>query len=135
MVDKFIAAGRVSDAERVVHDHMMRVLDGARAALVVPQEVCDSAGEQAMKLAQASRNGRWINYAVELHMRAHRVMSEAVVEGLFFALAAVPSIDLRLYRHYIDLLRGMASGLTRVEIDRVNRLSAAKLPGGSVAPR
>jgi hypothetical protein len=135
MVDKFIAAGRVADAERVVHDHMMRVLDGARAALVVPQEVCDSAGEQAMKLAQASGDGRWVNYAVELHMRAHRVMSEAVTEGLFSALLAVPSIDLRLYRHYIDLLRGMASGLTRVELDRVNRMAATRLPGGSAPPR
>jgi hypothetical protein len=135
MVDKFIAAGRVADAERVVHDHMMRVLDGARAALVVPQEVCDSAGEQAMKLAQASRNGRWVNYAVELHMRAHRVMSENVTVGLFGALAAVPSVDVRLFRHYIDLLRGMASGLTRIELERVNRLAAVRLPGGSVAPR
>jgi pSer/pThr/pTyr-binding forkhead associated (FHA) protein len=135
MVDKFIAAGRVADAERVIHDHMMRVLDGARAALVVPQEVCDSAGEQAMKLAQASRNGRWVNYAVELHMRAHRVMSEAVTQGLFSALLSVPSIDVRLFRHYIQLLRGMAPGLTRVELERVNRLAAAKLPGGSVAPR
>ena len=88
-----------------------------------------------MKLAQASRNGRWVNYAVELHMRAHRVMSEAVVEGLFSALLAVPSVDQRLYRHYIDQLRGMATGLTRVELERVNRLSAARLPGGSVSPR
>jgi len=135
MVDKFIAAGRVADAERVVHDHMMRVLDGARAALVVPQEVCDSAGEQAMKLAQASRNGRWVNYAVELHMRAHRVMSENVTLGMFAALAAVPSVDVRLFRHYVDLLRGMAPGLTRVEAERVNRLAAARLPGGSAAPR
>jgi hypothetical protein len=135
MVDKFIAAGRVADAERVIHDHMMRVLDGARAALLVPQEVCDSAGEQAMKLAQASRNGRWVNYAVELHMRAHRVMSEAVTQGLFTALLSVTSVDVRLYRHYIELLRGMVTGLTRVEIERVNRLAAAKLPGGSVAPR
>jgi hypothetical protein len=135
MVDKFIAAGRVADAERVVHDHMMRVLEGARAALVVPQEVCDSAGEQAMKLAQASRNGRWVNYAVELHMRAHRVMSENVTLGLFGALAAVPSVDVRLFRHYIDLLRGMAPGLTRIELERVNRLAAVRLPGGTVAPR
>jgi hypothetical protein len=135
MVDKFIAAGRVADAERVVHDHMMRVLEGARAALVVPQEVCDSAGEQAMKLAQASRNGRWVNYAVELHMRAHRVMSEGVTLGLFGALGAVPTVDVRLYRHYIELLRGMAPGLTRVELERVNRLAAARLPGGSVVPR
>jgi hypothetical protein len=135
MVDKFIAAGRVADAERVIHDHMMRVLDGARAALVVPQEVCDSAGEQAMKLAQASSNGRWVNYAIELHMRAHRVMSESVVQGLFSALLSVPSIDVRLFRHYIELLRGMAPGLTRVELERVNRLAAAKLPGGSAVPR
>jgi hypothetical protein len=129
MVDKFIAAGRVADAERVVHDHMMRVLDGARVALVVPQEVCDAAGEQAMKLARASRNGRWVDYAVELHMRAHRVMSEPVAAGLFQALLVVPSIDLPMYRHYIDLLRGMASGLTRIELERFNRLAAARLPG------
>ena len=135
MVDKFVAAGRVADAERVVHDHMMRVLEGARAALVVPQEVCDSAGEQAMKLAQASRNGRWVNYAVELHMRAHRVMSESVAVGLLAALDAVPSVDARLYRHYIDLLRSMATGLTRVEVERVGRLAAARLPGANLAPR
>ena len=62
-------------------------------------------------------------------------MSEPVAEGLFSALHAVPSIDLRLYRHYIDTLRGMATGLTRVELERVNRLAAARLPGGSVGPR
>jgi pSer/pThr/pTyr-binding forkhead associated (FHA) protein len=134
MVDKFIAAGRTSDAERVIHDHMMRVLDGARAALVVPKEVCDSAGEQAMKLARASRNGRWVNYAVELHVRARRVMSEAVVQGLLSALEAVPTIDARMYRHYLDVLRGM-SGLTWVELERVNRLSAARLPGGTPYPQ
>lgn len=131
MVDKFIAAGRVSDAERVIHDHMQRVLDGARVALVVPQEVCDAAGEQAMKLARASRNGRWVDYAVELHMRAHRVMSEPVVTGLIAALESVPSIDVPLYRHYMELLRGLASGLTRAELERCNRLAAVRLPAAS----
>ena len=133
MVDKFIAAGRVGDAERVIHEHMLRVLEGARAGLSVPKDVCDAAGEQAMKLARASRNPRWIDYAVELHARSRRLMAERVIEHLDAALSQVPGADAKLLKHYLEVLRASSGSMTRQELECLNRLAAAS--GMPSAPR
>jgi len=128
MVEKFIVQGRVSDAERVIHDHMMRVLEGARGGLIVPQEVCDAAGEQAMKLARASGRVRWVDYAIELHARSRRLMTDSVIESLAIALSVVPPCDAQLFRHYMEVLRGMSNVMTRPELERVNRLVTLRPP-------
>src|SRR5262249_43953248 len=50
MADRFLASGRFVEAEHVLSDHLNKLLDGARAALAVPAEVCTTASLYAMKL-------------------------------------------------------------------------------------
>jgi hypothetical protein len=128
MADRLLAAGRVDEAERVLDDHLTKVLDGARSALVVPSEVCEAASGYAIRLAKVARQGKWIDYAVELHLRARRVMSREVVDAICDALPFVPWVDADLFRHYLETLRTTSTGMSRYELEIVNRLACLNLP-------
>lgn len=128
MADRFLASGLFVEAEHVLSDHLNKLLDGARAALTVPAEVCATASLYAMKLAKSTRSGRWIDYAVELHMRTRRVMSQAVIDEFLYALTAGVEVDVERFRYYLEVLRGMTSGMTRAELELINRLACLNLP-------
>ena len=131
MAEKMIDAGRITDAEHVLEEHMSTVLDGARSALVVPDNVSESAAHYALRFAVLRRHGRWVDYAVELYMRARRAMPGPVVDDLCEALKVVPEVDSELFRHYLEVLRALSPGMHRPDLESVNRLACLNLPGGS----
>jgi hypothetical protein len=128
VADKLFEGGRAREAERMLQEHLITVLEGARSALLVPDEVSESASNYAVKLATATREGKWIDYAVELHLRARRLMSPELVEAICSALPGVPGIDLDLFRYYLELLRSQAASMSRPELERVNRLACLNVP-------
>ena len=131
MAEQMLAAGRITDAERVLDEHMNAVLEGARSALVVPENVSESAAQYALRFAKLRRQGRWVDYAVELYMRARRAMPGPVVDVLCEALKVVPEIDAELFHRYLEVLRAMSPGMHRPDLESVNRLACLNLPGGS----
>ena len=110
---------------------MQKVLEGARSALIVPDELIETAAIYALLFAKAGGRGKWIDYAVELYLRTLRPMSQRVVDALEDALGYVPAIDTRLYRHYLELMRSISSGMRRHELEILNRLVALNLPGAT----
>jgi hypothetical protein len=107
------------------------VLEGARSALVVPDQVSESAALYALRFATIRRHGRWVDYAVELYMRARRTMPGPVVDELCEALKAVQEVDVELFRRYLEVLRALSPGMHRPDLESLNRLACLNLPGGS----
>jgi hypothetical protein len=129
--EKMFQDGRITDAARVLEEHLNAVLDGARSALVVPEAVSESASVYALRLARVTRRGRWVDYAVELYLRARRPMPSPVIDALCEALKCVTEVDTELFHRYLEILRIGYASMNRSELESVNRLACLNLPGSS----
>ncbi len=123
--------GRITDAARVLEEHLNAVLEGARSALVVPEQVCEAASIYALRLGRVTARGRWVDYAVELYLRARRPMPSPVIDALCEALKQVEEVDGELFHRYLEILRAGHHGMNRNELESVNRLACLNLPGSS----
>jgi pSer/pThr/pTyr-binding forkhead associated (FHA) protein len=102
---RMLEVGLPSEAERVLSDHLNKVLYGARSGLPVPGAICVAASQQALVLAKALGNGRWFNYAVELHLRAALRMSPEIAHDLAETAEVVAGVDHALFGHYLEWVR------------------------------
>jgi pSer/pThr/pTyr-binding forkhead associated (FHA) protein len=122
---RMLEVGLPSEAERVLSDHLNKVLYGARSGLPVPAAICVTASREALMLAKALGSGRWFNYAVELHLRATLRMSPETAHELAEAAPLVSGVDHALYGHYLEWMRdrlgqkGSDSELVLLELERI----------------
>jgi hypothetical protein len=105
LADRMLEQDMPGDAERVLTDHLERLLIGARSGLPVPQRTSTAAARRALVLAAHVHDGRWVDYAIELHLRAEASFPEELVPTLETALAECRNVDRALYQHYLAWLR------------------------------
>ena len=105
LADRMLAQGLPQDAERVMADHLRQVLQGARMGLPIPVGSCAQAARYALLFAASLHNGNWIDYAVELHLRAQLPMTQETIELLKQAAASAKNVDHALYGFYVEWLR------------------------------
>ncbi len=129
LADKMLALNKNAEAERILFDHMTKVLHGARAGLPVPRDVLDAAGAYAMKLAYATRRGLWIDYGVELHLLARAQMSSPIVDALLAALDTTTGFNHALFRRYVATLGEVKAKLSPAEQLALSRLECIEVPG------
>jgi hypothetical protein len=128
LAGRLLADHKPLDAEQVLVDHLSQLQSGARAGLPVPAAICTGASRQALRLARALRKGLWINYAVELHLRARLPMTLDLVGDLIYAVEVARGIDHVLYSVYVEWLRAEAPRLGAAAQQALAGLDAAKLP-------
>ena len=128
LADRMLAAERPQHAERVLADHLAKLLDGARSGLPVPESVANGAARQALKLARALGEGKWINFAIELHLRGEICMARETVSELAAAIEGASGIDHALYGYYVEWLRDVAPRLGPDALWVVDTLDGIKLP-------
>jgi hypothetical protein len=116
-----------AEAERVLSDHLTKLLQGARSGLPVPTGICAHASRYALLLAARLHNGKWINYAVELHLRAEQAMNGETLELLEEAIANARNVDHGLYGYYVEWLHDAAPGLGAPAREAIDRLERIKL--------
>ena len=128
LADRMLADARPQHAERVLADHLTKLLDGARSGLPVPQSVCAGASRHALKLARALGDGKWINYTVELHLRAELVMSHETVSELTQAVELTDNVDHALFSYYVEWVRDVVPRMPPGTEQILERLDNVKLP-------
>jgi pSer/pThr/pTyr-binding forkhead associated (FHA) protein len=122
---RMLDVGLPSEAERVLSDHLNKVLYGARSGLPVPPAICVAASREALMLAAALGSGRWFNYAVELHLRAQLRMSPEMAHELGETASLVSGVDHALYGQYLEWVRDRVeqkpsdSELVLLELERI----------------
>jgi hypothetical protein len=128
LADRMLAQGMPAEAERIMADHLKRVLLGARSGLPVPPTTCANAAHYALVLAARLHNGAWINYTVELHLRAQLPMADATLARLRDAVASAKNVDHALYGFYVEWLRESLPRLppeARATLDELDRMRLA----------
>jgi len=134
VAEKILALGRGEEAERILSAPLVSLLtelkSGRRAQS--GSEVVDKAGRYAVKLADATAKGRWIDYVIDLYTVARRPMPAAVVDQLYVILRKTSSINLGALREYLGTLRergesfGPAERFVLQRLEGLERLAAAK---------
>jgi pSer/pThr/pTyr-binding forkhead associated (FHA) protein len=100
VAERMLAAGNVERAQVVLTDQLGKVLEGARGGEVVGDALCEAASRYALKLAEALPDGKWVDYTIELHLRAGRCLEPGTLADLVRAVGVVPSVDRTLVETY-----------------------------------
>ncbi len=126
LADRLAASGNLDEARRVLSSHLKRILQGATAGLTVPHEVCLLASRHALAVARWTGSSSWIDYVVELHLAASRVMHPDTLASFESVALSIGDMDRQLFAYYVEGLRNERSLLTgeeRLVLERLQQLA------------
>jgi hypothetical protein len=121
VVEKVLVLGRGEEAERIIGTYLRNVLrsvkpEGFDAALV------DKASMYAVRIADATHKGEWIDYVFELYTIIRRPMPARLVEQLYTSVRRVKGVTLAKYRDYSAMLASIERRLGPSERFIVRRI-------------
>jgi pSer/pThr/pTyr-binding forkhead associated (FHA) protein len=122
LADRLAASGNLDEARRVLSSHLKRILQGATAGLTVPNEVCLLASKHAVSLARWTGQSTWIDYVVELHLAARRLMSPATFTLFESVVLSIGDFDRQLFAYYVEGMRdesALLNGEERLVLERL----------------
>ena len=105
LADRLLDGGRPERAVRVLADLLREVLDAARTGFEVNDEAFQHAREYAVKLANATSDGRWVDYLVELHLALREPLAADLVDHVQRALERGVELDVGLFTRYQTQVR------------------------------
>ena len=113
VAEKVLALGRGEEAEKMLAmtlGNLLAEVRAGRGASASPH-VFDKAALYAVRLADATGKGKWVDYAIELFTHLSRTLPAPVVDQLYEVLRKVSSINLAALRAYVEGLREQTQGL------------------------
>jgi pSer/pThr/pTyr-binding forkhead associated (FHA) protein len=134
VAEKILALGRGEEAERILSAPLVGLLGELKAGRKAQSgsDIIDKAGRYAVKLAEATNKGRWVDYVIEVYAVARRPMPATVVDQLYVILRKTSSINLGALREYLGTLReigqsfGPAERFVMQRLEGLERLAASK---------
>lgn len=122
VAEKVLALGRGEEAERLLQTCLRSMLNRARTRGGAPDGNIEAAARFAVRLADATGKASWVDYAVELYMRAAKPLPGPVVEDLYNVLRKVAGVDRAGLREYLMVLRKNQSSYGPAERFLVQRI-------------
>jgi predicted component of type VI protein secretion system len=128
IVDRAIASGDVREAESLLSGHLNVILSEAKQLGTLKPATSRAAARYAIKLAESTGKGAWLDYVFELYFYAQQLVPLAIVHSLFAATSRARTQDRTTVRRYIDLLRrkrgdlGAEAQLVQQRLERFERL-------------
>jgi hypothetical protein len=123
VADRAFAVGHAHDAARILKPHLDRALADLRSKEPVSSTQYDWSISYAIRLALATKQGRWFDYVVEmLDARGILPSSDEHVELLERALEDVDAVNLRSLNAYVSGLRANALDFDSQSRKRIERL-------------
>ncbi len=132
LADKALAMGRGDEAEKLLFEQLDQLLADAQRGVNVVPETLERAADYALKLSQATGNGRWVDYIFRLYAAVGKMCPGHVVEELYTVMRKVKAVNLTVLRDYLEGLRDVTASLgpaDRFQLSRLEgleRLAAAK---------
>jgi pSer/pThr/pTyr-binding forkhead associated (FHA) protein len=122
LLEKLLALGRAEEAERLMATHLERVLADAERG--VRPDAFATAGQYAVKLAEATSADRWVDYVVRLYLALKEPMPAPQVDSLHAVVRRARNIDVVRLREYVGMLRDRASELGPAERFALRRIES-----------
>lgn len=133
VAEKVLALGRGEEAEKVLTMTLTNLLNDVRSrGGSAPPHVFEKAVHFAVKLADVTGKGRWIDYAVDLYAALKRPLPSETVDQFYSLLRKVEAINLQGLRAYVADLRaaqqsfGPAERFVLQRLEGFERLASLK---------
>lgn len=105
VAEKVLALGRGDEAERILGHYLRGLLQTARVQNRVDLPMAERAATYAVRIAEATGKGAWIDYVFDLYTVVRVPLPASVIERLYSSLRTVSAINLSIYRRYVSVLR------------------------------
>ncbi len=105
VADKVLARGQGAEAERILRKSLQTVLTHTRSNDKVDIETQQTAALYAVRLAEATQKGEWVDYVIELYHAAGRVLPPTVIDRLYDAVRTVSPVKIDKLRAYVQHLQ------------------------------
>ncbi|HYO98525.1 MAG TPA: FHA domain-containing protein [Polyangiaceae bacterium] len=134
VADKVLALGRGEEAEKVLATTLGNLLAEitSHRGSTAPLHVFEKAAHYAVRLADATGKGKWVDYAIDLFSALARPLPATTVNDLYDVLRKTSSINLAGFRAYLELLRqsqqsfGPSERFVLQRLEGLERLAALK---------
>jgi len=133
VAEKVLALGRGEEAEKVLSMTLTNLLSDVRArGGSAPPHVFEKAVNYAVKLADVTGKGRWIDYAIDLYAALKRPLPSEVVDQFYSVLRKIDAVSLQGLRAYVADLRaaqqsfGPAERFVLQRLEGFERLASLK---------
>lgn len=111
VADKVLALGRGDEAERVLSSYLRNLLQSARAGAEVEAAVGERAAIYAVRIAEATSKGSWVDYAIELYSISKKPLPAVVIDRLYETLRKLAPLSAHVFRQYLAVLRSVEAQL------------------------
>jgi pSer/pThr/pTyr-binding forkhead associated (FHA) protein len=107
VADKALALGRGDEAERVLSSYLRNLLQNARTGAELDAAVGERAATYAVRIAEATNKGSWVDYAIELYAIQKRPLPAVVIDRLYETLRKLAPLSAHVFRQYLVVLRSV----------------------------
>jgi len=129
VADKVLALGRGEEAERILSSYLKNLLTVARTRGEVDPAVAQKAVTYAVRIAEATGKGAWVDYSLELYGVLKRPLPAPVVDRLYEVLRKLTPVSAAVYRQYLSAVRAAESELGPAERFLMRRLEGLESLG------
>ncbi|MDD9942382.1 MAG: FHA domain-containing protein [Myxococcales bacterium] len=123
IAEKAVGLGRLAEAERILNSMYESLLSQGRTSAVKDSDVliaCDG----ALRLAEATGRGTWLDYPLNLHHELGRVVPPATIDALYQLAGRLRYNNPTQIRNYVSWLKQRAD-----QLDAPQRFSLSRLEG------
>jgi pSer/pThr/pTyr-binding forkhead associated (FHA) protein len=110
VAEKVLALGRGDEAERILSSYLRNLLQTARVN-GVDAIVAEKAATYAVRLAETTGKGAWVDFTFELYGIVKRPLPGHLVERLYASLRRIAAPSIRPFREYVSLMRRVETKL------------------------
>jgi hypothetical protein len=115
LADKMFTMGRVDAALRILGEPLEALREGARLGHIPAAPLLDALGRYAVKLANDTLDGYWVDLAIEAHLLAVRPLREETIQQLAALRGKAPIGSDELIARYYARLRSVMTSFSSSE--------------------
>jgi hypothetical protein len=122
VAEKALFLGENRHAERIVRPLLDNLLWRCEDGRVGTREEVDAAVGFALRLAEASGTGEWLDFVFRLYTALRQPLPPAVIERLYSLMRTTTGVSIVLFRHYLAALRTLGDRLGPADQFLVRRI-------------
>jgi hypothetical protein len=115
VADKVLVLGRGDEAEKLLGTALGNMLKQAQAGSILAPASAARAASYAVRIADATGRGRWVDYCFELYAAQARPLPGDVVDQLYVVLRKLNGVAISGFRAYLEKLRAAAPTFSPTE--------------------
>ena len=109
VADKQLALGRGDEAEKMLATALGNLLKAVLGGSHLAPASAARAASYAVRIADATGRGRWVDYCFELYSALGRPLPGEVVDQLYVVLRKISGVGVSGFRTYLEKLKAAAS--------------------------